>query len=381
MDAVGIEPATDRFWHTFGMARFGGFKLRSWSLVFGINVWLCTLLFAAMAAAQAQPGQDEPITTLHAYTNLIQIPVLVLGPNLERLKIPITSDRFAVRIDSGPLFPATHVRREGDDPISLAILLDLTGPVDMLLPKLDDVIADLAPRSLRPQDRVSIYALDCSLKRSLDNVPATYSNLKGAVSALLQARDIRREDKDTANCTRPVHLWDSLAEMAKELSRRPGRHVILAVTDGQDLGSNHKWSELTIFAQAMGVSIFGLKYAQSGSVPPRSEPSENAFSSVCELSGGIVATTDEPFLSQRVKRIAKMVRQRYIVEFPRPARSTAGQHSIQVVIAEGNDYVVRPAGLAVPLPDASVQADPTTITSGPSVTPEMGTRKILTKPQ
>ena len=45
-------------------------------------------------------------------------------------------------IDSGPWFRATHVRQEGDDPISLSILLDVSGDAAELMPKIDDAIAD-----------------------------------------------------------------------------------------------------------------------------------------------------------------------------------------------------------------------------------------------
>jgi len=38
--------------------------------------------------------KDEPVRRLHVYTNLIQIPTLVLGPNRERLETPITESRL-----------------------------------------------------------------------------------------------------------------------------------------------------------------------------------------------------------------------------------------------------------------------------------------------
>jgi hypothetical protein len=35
----------------------------------------------------------------------------------------------------------------------------------------------------------------------------------------------------------------------------------------------------------------------------------------------------------------------------------------------------------LPIPDAALMADPTTIQSGPALAPEQGTRKVLNKPQ
>ena len=105
--------------------------------------------------------QDTGISTLHVYETLIQIPVLVLDPLGTPLE-PIDPRRFAISIDSGPRFRPSYVRLEGNDPISLSILLDARGPEDDLLPKIDAAIAGLAPLSLQARDQVSVYALDCT---------------------------------------------------------------------------------------------------------------------------------------------------------------------------------------------------------------------------
>jgi hypothetical protein len=75
-----------------------------------------------------------------------------------------------------------------------------------------------------------------------------------------------------------------------------------------------------------------------------------------------------------------MLRERYIVEFPRPSNSTAGEHDMQVKIEKGI-YKIRPSGVSVPLPDPAWAADPTTIQAGPSQAPEEGTRKVISKPK
>jgi hypothetical protein len=49
-----------------------------------------------------------------------------------------------------------------------------------------------------------------------------------------------------------------------------------------------------------------------------------------------------------------------------------------VKVAKGEEDFIRSAGISVPLPDAAVLADPTTVQSDPSLTPELGTRKVVT---
>lgn len=324
--------------------------------------------------AQDVPTQEKGIRTLHVYANLIQIPVLVLGHDRKPIAPPVVSNRFKVSIDSGPPYRVTHVRLEGDDPISLSILLDMNGPEDELMKKMDAAIAGLAPLSLRPRDHVSIYALDCGLERSLDDVPADHARLQAGVDAILQAWTNRKREKRREDCKDARHLWDALGVVARGLSSVPGRRVILAVTNGEDRGSKYKWTDVKTLAQSNGEAIFGLAYQPylAGFYP--GQYYEGAFNAVCELSGGMVMTANSDDLPDKLTQLTKMVRGRYIVEFSRPYNSTSGNHSLVVTI-EKSDAFIRPAGISVPIADPAVLADPTTVPSDPSLTPEQGKRR------
>jgi hypothetical protein len=119
-------------------------------------------------------------------------------------------------------------------------------------------------------------------------------------------------------------------------------------------------------------------YLPSGGGP---SPVEIPLVSVCELSGGIVMRmSDSAALPQSLEKFVTMLRERYIVEFPRPSNSTAGEHGMEVKIDKGI-YLIRPSGVSLPLPDPVLMADPTTIQTGPSQAPEQGTRKLMNKPQ
>jgi hypothetical protein len=352
---------------------------------------------AALMAQDEPNGVDSGVPTLHVYTNTIQIPTLVLTMTTSDLvRKPIEESRFSVSIDSGPWFRATHVRQEGDDPISLSILLDVSGDAAGLMSRIGDALGKLAPLSLRPGDRVSVYALDCSLFRTLNNAPVDSVLLRQGVENALQSWT-QRKGKREESCEHRVHLWDGLGQVAVNLSNLPGRRVILVVTDGEDTGSKHTWNEVRDFAQATGTAVFGLNFARTlpmgvetygrgrgGYLASGGGPFvvvESPLISVCELSGGIVMRmNDAASLPATLERFVKMLRERYIVEFPRPANSTAGQHGMEVKIAKGS-YLIRPSGVSLPVPDAALLADPTTIQAGPSQTPEQGKRKVMAKPQ
>jgi hypothetical protein len=330
---------------------------------------IALLLVSLITGACSLYCQNPPPMTLHAYANLLQMPVLVLSPSLKPLP-PISASKFAVSLDAGPKFRPTHVRLEGEDPIALSILLDVGGSDAQLMPDIDDVIAGLSPTFLRQVDRVSIYALDCTLTRSLYNVPADSTKLKDGVDAALRLWNSRGQRKQ-APCKKALHLWDALAVMTDNLSSLPGRRVILAVTDGPVQGSSNTWNDLRRFAAASAVAIFGM-------TPHELLPNpEDALDLVCGLTGGVVLTTDKRKIRRDLERFTDMLRGRYILEFPRTDNAPAGLHGIDVTIANSN-AVIRSTGISVPITDPRILADPTTVPSDPSHAPQLGKRRILT---
>jgi hypothetical protein len=364
----------------------------AWLLLWGFFLW-----GTGAANAQDEPKAvvDGGVPTLRVYTNLIQIPTLVLGASRELIQKPIAESRFSLSIDDGPWFRATHVRQEGEDPIELSILLDASGDTAVLMPKIGDALSELARSSLRPRDRVSVYALDCSLIRSLFDAPAESASIKKATDLALESWMLRKKHKES--CDQSLHLWDGLAYVEVDLAKLPGRRVILAVTDGQDKGSKRTPDEVMTLAQETGTAIFGLNHAEmrlvgvptmgrhgAGMYVPgdgRPRGAEAALIRVCELSGGVVTTTSETrSLGLALREFVTMLRERYILEFPRPSNSTAGSHGLQVRVASA-DYFIRSSGVLFPIPDAALAADPTTIQSGPSQTPEQGTRKGTATPK
>jgi hypothetical protein len=74
-------------------------------------VWLGLLGPGCGWAQQTSPANDAPITTLHVYTNLAQIPTLVLTKRHEEMP-PVPPAQFRLSLDSGPAVPPTHVRVE-----------------------------------------------------------------------------------------------------------------------------------------------------------------------------------------------------------------------------------------------------------------------------
>jgi len=343
------------------------------------RLFLCALGLAVGGGGISLAAQDEPpIKTLHVYADTIQIPVLVLSPEHQAMPL-IAPNRFNISIDGGPKFRATHVRLEGDDPISLSILFDVSGDESGLMSKVSGAIAGLAPLSLRPQDRVSIYALDCTLVRSLSDVPAEPAQLQLGVNTALDKWLNRIKTDRKSTCKQKVHLWDALAVIVRHMSQLRGRRVILAMTSGVDQGSINYWNRVRLFAQESGVAIFGLRAGYDVFVPNAFQrlDVENTLFSLCELTGGVVFSATQKTVAKELEWFTEIVRGRYIVEFPRPLHGTSGAHDLLVSI-DKSDAFVRSAGISVPIVDPALLADPTTVPLDPSLTPEVGKHRVIT---
>ncbi len=330
------------------------------------------------------------IATLHVYTNLEQVPVLVLTPGRERQKHRFAEDRFRITLDGGQPFRPVHVRAEGDDPIDLSILIDTTGPAQYWIPKLQDALASLAAYGLQTQDRISLYAIDCGLTRSAFNLQPTPDKIRSATDNVLGPWRAEQASHHATDCKPTVPLFDAVAHVSMELARLPGRRIVFVLTDGLDRGSRTHWADLKIFTQACSISVFalmpsdtdGLRLTPTGMARmlPRSlvapHPVEDYFDLICQLSGGVELPVHHAALSKKLADALKMVRERYIIEFPRGDHDQAGEHLLNVTISRTDSYI-RAAGISVPVADRKLLDNPLTIPGESGKAPEPGTRRIL----
>jgi hypothetical protein len=332
---------------------------------------LCALVLtvlgvSALAAQNERPTHDDNILTLRVYSNLVQIPTLVLGTNHQAIP-PIAESRFFVSIDGGSKFRVTHARIEGDDPISLAILLDVSRPEANLMGRIDDAIGGLA---LTAKDQLSVYALDCELHRSSVDNPADHAAVEQAVDSVLESWNARTGVRPNGSCPNPRYLWDSVTVVTKELRARVGLRVMLVVSDGVDGGSRNTWNLAREYAQHNSVAIFGL-------TDKPNVRGENAFNSVCQLSGGILLTATPQNLAKQLRWFITMVRGRYIVEFPHPVSTKPSHLTMEMTIAQSHAFI-RPAGAVVSVDDPKILNDPMTVRPDASYAPQVGSRKVMT---
>jgi hypothetical protein len=332
--------------------------------------WASLLLLSLCCRAQQK---ETPVYTLKVYANLVQVPTLVLDSELEPLP-PIQFDRFLVSLDGGKKFTPTHVRMEGDDPLSISILLDLTGDQRHLIAGFADAAARMAEVSLHEQDQVTVYALKCNLIRTADQEPARPARVKSAIETALHAPQLDKP-ANGGTCQKKVFLWGAMVAVLKGMSDSPGRRVMLVVSDGADSGSVTGWRELHDYAGGQGAAIFGMNDGFVNLMTPWSIDRGDPFHSLCESTGGMVIDADDRDLEKRLEKWVALLRNRYVVEFPRPQQMGMGFHNIVVSIKRSGRTFVTLAGVSVTLPDSKITTDPNYLPSDAGADIPVGKRR------
>jgi hypothetical protein len=368
-------------WFITDRTRLG---LKRPALTFAL-IFLAFLVHSILLSAQqssppnAPPPPDSSAYVLHAYANLVQIPTIIVSPALTPLP-PVRRDDIDISLDSGPLFHPTYTRFEGNEPLDLAIFVDLSGPAYAMQTAFNRSMREFAARSLRPGDRISIYVKDCFFIRSMNNVSTTDGALlESALNDAANFPGMHGEGKRQQGCGRSMHLWNALATVASSMNDPHRRRIILAVSAGADHGSRFKWDQLIRFAGSGSISIFGL---HPESAPDKLTPvlaADDPFNALCQLTGGLVFNLSPLGIGEDLSHVIDLVRNRYILEFPRPNKGKRGQHSIVVTLANGNAFI-RPAGISYPLPDPASLSGTNTVPSPPSPA-VYGKRSTVSPPQ
>lgn len=319
------------------------------------RAWISALFLALSRACSlhgqeaAEPDPPKDLYTLHVYANLTQVPTLVMDSNHKAIRaIPRTD--FSISLDGGPRFHPTQMRMQGEDPLSLAILLDASGRQPDIIKGFEAALAQITTLNLREHDRVSIYAVDCKLFRSASDVPASPAILRKGVGAVLALEPLH-DGSNKPSCASKLHLWDAVAVVAGELDKLAGRRAILLVSTGEDHGSAMSHVQSAHFAAERGVAVFGLREDDAKSSDPgglrsmtnsrdsnrfdrMSVPdSGDPMATLCATSGGVLLTATARHLDRGLTEIITLLRSRYILEYPRPSNASAGAHLIEVNVA------------------------------------------------
>lgn len=307
------------------------------------------LVLSVGAVAQQAPPVSSPLT-FHVATDLLQIPVLVLSENLQQLPA-IDPARFTLSIASGaPFHPQVH--REGNDPIALTVLVDISGPQRQLLASLPSALLATLPVALHPHDTLAVDTLNHCLLRHV--LPPSSPDARLLSAAIRNAFEVTETKETRKTCGGPDRIWEGLVLAVNEIAEQPARRVIIAVTNGNDTGSSVRWNQLRTFAGSRATTLFALSDPDDSwrqqvfrEVSQRGKPESDVLSALCQLTGGLNLNLRPDALSGGLLNIIDMLRHRYILEFPRPQQTPSSISGFEVSLA-GMHAFIRPSGIGFP---------------------------------
>lgn len=228
------------------------------------KLWLSPLLCAAALAQQA------PV--FRADVNLVRVLATVKNQAGE-LVGALQKDDFGV-FDNGARQEISVFERRTELPLSIALLVDTSGSTNKEL----KYETDSASRFLRallsegnPEDAVALYSFnyDVTVQHSFTH---NYSSLEARLKTL-------HGDAGTA-------LYDAIFLTARDLEPRPGRKVIVIVTDGGDTASSKNLKDALEAAQLADAVIYPVVVVPIANDAGRNIGGEHALEFMAEGTGG-----------------------------------------------------------------------------------------------
>jgi Ca-activated chloride channel family protein len=272
-----------------------------------------TGLAGASLVAQT-PLQVAP-SAFRSAVDLVSIQASVRDRRGRPMKGLTTAD-FEVR-DNGEARPILSMRSDQGAPVSLAILVDMSGSM-RVGPKMGiarQTFDTLLSQLREGEDEVALFTFDSSLHQR-DAFTTRLGGLKGALDGL-------RPFGSTS-------LYDATAATARQLADRPASHkAIVILTDGIDTSSALTSSEVSGLASSIDVPVYVIATVpavdQSSILEAanRSIPSDGAdLRDLAAWTGGQLMFTDSRVDSMVLaSNLLDELRQRYLL-----AIEAAGSH-------------------------------------------------------
>lgn len=287
------------------------------------------LVIVAVFGLQPLPHAQAPQITFKAGVEAVTVNVSVRDRR-GRLVRNLQKTDFEL-IDSGE-------RREirdfytGDSPVSLAVLLDISGSMAVggNMDRAREAVA-VAMKTLRQgADEAALFTFDSELQEVVR-----------FTQELDRVRRVSLEGKPWGQTS----LYDAVAQTARTVAERTNRHrAVLVITDGVDTGSRMKAPEVSAIASSIDVPVYLLAVVSPvdhtgedlGVVQTDSRLAETAtLADLARWTGGDMRMVSES--KQTAAAVADLfseLRNQYVITFEPGVR--AGWHPLEIRTRQKN---------------------------------------------
>jgi Ca-activated chloride channel family protein len=286
---------------------------------------------AALLLAQIVLNPPRNPSTIQVDVNLVNVLCTVRDKHGAYVK-GLSKEDFDLRED-GKRQEISLFAREVDSPLTVALLLDVSGSVEMVLGREKAAAQRFFSEALRPADQAMLVGFAQLIAVWQDLTPSR----EVLQSALEQAGPFRITAEQKLE-TRPrggTLLYDSVVLVAShKLSKLPGRKVLILITDGLDNGSIASLEKAIKAAQEADTVIYGIHYEDetmgvhySGMMP---------LNKLSDETGGRAFHVDTKLPLEAVfAAVGEEMRNQYALGYRPPDHDKSGSfHHLQVRLAQ-----------------------------------------------
>jgi len=285
-------------------------------------LFLSTLALIAVGPAAAQTAAENAQPIFRADVRLVRILATVKDQS-GALVGSLEKGDFTVS-DNGVAQQISVFERQTDQPLSVAVLIDNSGSTAKDLKFETDSVTRFLRVLLKdgnPQDAVALYSFNWEIVKQngfTRNVPAVERSLKAL-----------RGEAGTA-------LYDAILLASRDIENRPGRKVLVIVTDGGDTTSRSDFQRATEAAQLADAVIYPVLVVPITNEAGRNVGGENALTTLAERTGGrVFAPSLGAALDQAFDDIIHDLRTQYVLGFyPKDVPLTKERfHTLQISLS------------------------------------------------
>jgi Ca-activated chloride channel homolog len=283
---------------------------------------LALLFLSASAVAFAQ-GDDD--VTFRADVQLVRI-LATVKDQAGALVGSLEKADFEVR-DNGVPQQISVFERQTDQPLSVAVLIDNSGSTAKDLKFETESVTRFARALLRegnPEDAVSLYSFNWEIVKQ--------NGFTRNVTAIERSLRALRGEAGTA-------LYDAILLASRDIEDRPGRKVLVVVTDGGDTISRSDFGRAIEAAQLADAVIYPVLVVPITNDAGRNTGGENALTTMSLRTGGrVFEPTLGAALDQSFDQIIRDLRTQYLIGFyPRNVPPTKERfHSLDIRLRDGS---------------------------------------------
>jgi Ca-activated chloride channel family protein len=259
---------------------------------------LAFLLLSAVAFVGAQ--QDDAV--FRSDVQLVRILATVKDQS-GALVGSLEKGDFEVR-DNGVLQQISVFERQTDQPLSVAVLIDNSGSTAKDLKYETESVTRFLRALLRegnPEDAVALYSFNWQIvkqnafTRSVASVERSLRGLRGEAG---------------------TSLYDAILLASRDIEDRPGRKVLVIVTDGGDTTSHSDFQRAAEAAQLADAVIYPVVVVPITNEAGRNVGGENALTTFALRTGGRVSAASlGAALDQSFDQIIRDLRTQYLLAF------------------------------------------------------------------